>query len=401
MMTTRRAVILGAAGAMLVSALSQAMAADPIRVGELNSYSRIAAFTVPYRMGWQLAEKEINEAGGIAGQPLEIVSRDDNGTPADAVRVAEELVTRENVAFLFGTFLSNVGLAVSDFAKQRQVLFIAAEPLSDALTLEAGNRFTYRVRPSTYMQTRMLVEEAKGLEAKRWAIVVPNYEYGQAAAAAFKELLAEQVPDAEIVAEQYPALGQIDAGATVAALEQAQPDAIFNALFAGDLAKFVREGTVRGLFEDREVLSLLSGEPEYLDPLGDEVPEGWIVTGYPWSKIETAEHRKFLEAYEGAYGEHPRMGSLLGYSMPYVIKAMIEKAGSTETEAMIAALEEVEVSTPAGPMRFRDVDNQSTLGTWVGKLALEDGKGTMTDWHYADGEDYLIPREQVLEVRKD
>jgi branched-chain amino acid transport system substrate-binding protein len=398
-MLTTTGLALGAA--MLAAPLAQADD-GPIRIGELNSYNRQASFTVPYRMGWQLGIEEINAAGGINGRPLEVISRDDGGTPGDAVRVAEELVTRENVDFIFGTFLSNVGLAVADFANQRQILFIAAEPLSDALTMDKGNRYTYRMRPSTYMQTKMLVEEAAGLEAKRWAIVAPNYEYGQAAAAAFKRLMAEFMPGAEVVAEQFPALGQIDAGATIAALDQARPDGIFSALFAGDLAKFVREGNTRGFFEDRAVLSLLSGEPEYLDPLGDEVPEGWIVTGYPWQSIDTPEHQAFLDAYRARYNDYPRLGSLLGYAIARTIGAMLEETGgSTDTEAMMAALEAVEIATPAGPIRFRGLDNQATMGAWVGRLALEDGRGVMVDWRYADGADYLFPEDEVRAVRKD
>ena len=110
-----------------------AFAQAPVKVGELNSYSRFAAFAVPYRNGLQLAESEINAKGGVlGGRKLELVIRDDGATPGDAVRVAEELVTREGVSFLVGTFLSNIGLAVSDFANQKKTLFLASEPLSDA-----------------------------------------------------------------------------------------------------------------------------------------------------------------------------------------------------------------------------------------------------------------------------
>jgi branched-chain amino acid transport system substrate-binding protein len=115
------------------------------------------------------------------------------------------------------------GLAVADFANQRKRLFFATEPLTDALTMAQGNRYTWRLRPSTYMQTRMLVEAPRA-PCARWAIVAPNYEYGQSAAANFKRLIPAAIPGAEIVAEQYPALGRVDAGATVGALAQARPD---------------------------------------------------------------------------------------------------------------------------------------------------------------------------------
>ncbi len=389
-----------AASALLLAWPAQAQ--EPVRIGELFSYNAIAAFAVPYRQGWQLAVQEINDAGGVlGGRPLEIVSRDDGGTTGDAVRVAEELVSRENVDFLFGTFFSNIGLAVADFANQRQMLFIAAEPLTDALNLEGGNRYTFRVRPSTYMQTAMLVDEAVDLGVERWAIVVPNYEYGQAAAAAFKRLMAERMPGAEVVVEQYPTLGQLQAGPTIAAIEQARPDGIFNALFGADLSRFVREGQIRGTFEDRVVLSLLTGEPEYLIPLADEAPEGWIVTGYPWDQIEDEAHQTFVDAYMAAYGDSPRLASILGYVVVQIIRDMLEEAGSTDTEAMIAAMERIEVATPQGPVRFRAIDNQATAGAWVGRLAVEDGMGRMVDWRYADGTDYLLPEDEVLAVRQD
>ena len=169
----------------------------------------MAVFAVPYRNGMQLAQDEINAKGGVLkGRKMEIVFRDDGATPSDAVRVAEELLTRENVSFLAGTFLSNVGLAVADFANQKKVLFLATEPLTDAITMAPGNKYTYRVRPSTYMQTKMLVDAVKAKGVKKWAIVAPNYEYGQSAAANFKKLIKIATPDAEIVGEQYPGARQ-------------------------------------------------------------------------------------------------------------------------------------------------------------------------------------------------
>jgi branched-chain amino acid transport system substrate-binding protein len=379
-----------------------AAAQDSVKVGELFSYARIAAFADPYRKGWELAVEEINADGGVmGGKTLEVISRDDGGTTADAVRVADELVTNEGVEFLFGTFFSNIGLAVSDYAKQKDVLFIAAEPLTDALTMAQGNEVTFRMRPNTYMQTRMLVEAVKDSGAKTWAIVAPNYEYGQSAAENFKKLLAETIPGAEVVEEQYPALGKIDAGATAQAILQANPDGIFNATFAGDLAKFVREGQLRGVFEERTVLSLLTGEPEYLVPLGAEAPEGWIVTGYPWEQIDTPEHTAFVEAYQAKYDDYPRLASLLGYTIPYTIKAMLDNAESTETDALVGALDGLEVATPAGPITMRAIDNQATMGAWVGTIAVEDGTPKMVDWYYADGADFMHSPEEVEAARSE
>jgi branched-chain amino acid transport system substrate-binding protein len=390
---------LAAAAIAVVGTLALPATAQPIRLGELNSYKQFPAFLEPYRKGMELAQAEINGAGGVLGRPLEIVFRDDNGTPGDAVRVAEELLVREKVSFLMGTFASNVGLAVADLAKQRKVLFLAAEPLTDKIVWDSGNKYTFRLRASTFMQTAMLVPEAAKLGKKRWAIVYPNYEYGQSATAAFKkQMLFRQSGGLEFVEQAVP-LGKIDAGPVVQALIDAQPDAIFSSLFGPDLARFVREGQLRGLFKDRPVFNLLGGEPEYLDPLKDEAPVGWYVTGYPWYAIDTPAHKRFRDAYQAKFGDYPRLGSVVGYSTIKAAAAALAKARSTDTEKLVAAMKNLDVETPFGKITFRALDHQSTMGAYVGRTAVKDGKGMMIDWRYADGKDFLPDDDAVRRLR--
>ncbi len=382
-----------------VLATAPARAQGTIKIGEINSYKAQPAFLEPYKKGWELAVEEVNAAGGVLGKKLEVISRDDNGNPGDAVRVAEELVSREGVALITGTFLSNIGLAVTDFAKQRKVFFLAAEPLTDKITWQNGNRYTFRLRPNTYMQVAMLVPEAAKLKKKRWAVVYPNYEYGQSAMATFKEMLKKAQPDVEFVAEQAPPIGRIDAGAVTQALADARPDAIFNVLFGADLAKFVREGNTRGLFKGREVVSLLTGEPEYIEPLKAEAPVGWIVTGYPYYGIQTAEHKKFFLAYYRKYNEYPKLGSVVGYSTILSIADGIRKAKSTDTEKLIAAFGGLQVMTPFGRITYRASDHQSTMGAYLGRTALEGDKGVMVDYVYLDGAKYLPGDAEVKKLR--
>lgn len=372
---------------------------NDIKIGEINSYSTLPAFTEPYRRGWTLAIEEINAAGGVLGRKLAVISKDDGGKPADAITAANALVASDGVVMLTGTFFSHIGLAVSDFAKQKKIFFLAAEPLTDAITWERGNAETFRLRPSNYMQAAMLAQEAAKLPARRWATIAPNYEYGQSAVAVFKTLLSQKRPDVEWVAEQWPPQGKIDAGAVVQAIAAAKPDAILNVTFGPDLAKLVREGNVRGLFKDRAVVSFLTGEPEYLDPLKDEAPEGWIVTGYPWYAIHSPEHDAFLKAYQARWNDTPRLGSVVGYSTMKAAAAIIAKAGSTDTDKLIAAAQGISVVTPFGSVVFRAADHQSTLGAFVGKTAVQDGQGRMVDFVYRDGADYLPSEAEAAKLR--
>lgn len=395
-MTITTRLLAAALGAVALAAQAQA----PIKIGEVNSYKAQPAFLEPYKKGMELAVDEVNAAGGLlGGRKLELITRDDNANPGDAVRVAEELLSREKIDVLTGTFLSHIGLALTDFAKQKKTFFLAGEPLTDKIVWSNGNPYTYRLRPSTYMQVAMLVPEAAKLKKKRWAVVYPNYEYGQSAVASFKELLKKAQPDVEFVGEQAPPLGKLEAGPVVQALIDAKPDAVFNVLFGADLSKFVREGNTRGLFTGREVVSLLTGEPEYLDPLKDETPNGWIVTGYPWNGINTPEHRTFLAAYQKKFNDYPRLGSVVGYALIKSVAAGVAKAGSTDSEKMVAAFRGLSVDTPFGRITYRPEDNQSTMGAFVGRTKNEGGKGVMVDYRYLDGAKFLPSADEVKKLR--
>jgi branched-chain amino acid transport system substrate-binding protein len=376
-----------------------AWAAETIKIGEINHYKRMAAFTKLYKNGIELGLAEVNGAGGVLGKKLEFIYRDDQGKPGEAVKIAEELITRDGAVMITGTIFSHVGLAISSWAGKKKHVYLAAEPLADALVWAKGNKYTFRLRASTFMQASMLAEEAAKNPAKRYATIAPNYAYGKDAVAAFEKALKKLRPDVVFVTKQWPGLFKIDAGAEVQAIEAAKPDAIFNVTFGGDLAKFVREGTTRGLFDKRMVLSLLTGEPEYLDPLKDEAPEGWIVTGYPWYDIKDPAGKTFVEAYMKAYKERPGIGSLVGYMSVQTIAALIKKAGSTDTQALVTAFEGLDISSPIGKVHFRALDHQATAGAYVGTVKLKDGKGVMVDWTFKDGAKYLPSDEEVKAMR--
>lgn len=384
---------------LVLSVGANAQNSPPIRIGEINSYSIAPEFTTHYRKGWQLAVEEINAIGGVDGRMINVVSRDDANDRDEAVQAAQELISKEKVDVLAGTYLSNTGLAVAAVAAKNKKLFVAAGPLSDALTLDRGNRYTFRLRPSTYMQAAMLAEVAAKLPARRWAMLAPNYEYGQSAVANFKSMLKAKRPDVEFVAEYWPALGKIDAVTAVQRLEKAKPDAIFNATFGADLNRFVREGKQRGLFEKVVVASMLGGEPENLQILKEATPKGWIVTGYPINQIDTPAHAEFVTAYFKKYNDYPQLGSVIGYTMIRAIAEGVRKARSTDSEKLVTAMRGLQFGTPMGPATFRAIDQQATLGTYVGTLDQTNGKGFMTNWRYADGQKYL-PDEAYVRRRR-
>ncbi len=398
-MTNAPGLLTGLAFATIAFATSGIASAESIKLGDLNSYKRLPAFTLPYKKGVDLAVEQINASGGVLGKQLEVISRDDQGKPGEAVKIADEMFNRDGVTMIFGNLFSHVGLALSSYAAQKKKLYLAAEPLADALVWAKGNRYTFRLRPSTYMQAAMLAKRAAATGITRWATIAPNYAYGKDAVAAFKKVLTQLNPNVEFVTEQWPGLFKIDAAAEVQAIQAAKVGAIYNVTFGPDLAKFVREGTTRGVFENKVVFGLLTGEPEYIDGLKDEAPQGWVVTGYPWYDIKEPNHLAFINAYQERFKDYPRNGSLVGYSTILSIAAALKKAGSTDTEKLVDAFKGLTLKTPAGSITYRAIDHQSTHGAYVGTTTVRDGKGVMVDWTYEKGEDYLPSDEEVRKLR--
>ena len=215
----------------------------------------------------------------------------------------------------------------------------------------------------------------------------------------FKKLLAAKRPDIQWVGEQWPPQGKIDAGAVVEAIAKTEPEAILNVCFGPDLVKLVREGNTRGLFKDRAVVSFLTGEPEYLDPLKDETPDGLDRHRLSLGERYDSRARSVPESLSGQIqrlsparlgrrlfddqgrGGDPRQGAV----------DRQRKAGRRSRGRR--------VSTRRSASDFRAIDHQSTLGAFVGKTALKDGKGVMIDVVYHDGAEYLPPEAEVKAQR--
>ncbi len=371
----------------------------PIKIGLLNIRTVWPKTGIAGSQGAELAVRQINEKGGLLGRKLVIVERDVKETPADAIKQAEELVNRDKVDLLVAYVYSNTSLALSDWCKHHKVVYVGTGA-ADSLTLEHGNRYAFIFETSTYTLAAVTTEAIAQLPGKRAAIIAPNYEYGHAIVKQLQAQLPAKKPGVEWVSIQYPAMGKLQAGATIVTMEAAKPDIIVSAIFSRDHALFVREGKKRGLFENRQVISLLGGWLEELETLGAENPVGWIgCSGYPGDAFRSPASDAFVEAYRRQYNQSPLTGSLWGYMMFQGVAAGIAKAGSVETEKLVDAMKGVTWPSPVGSMSFRALDHHACFGTWVGKIDVVNGKGVLRDPVYKGGDAYLPPPEMVAKLR--
>ena len=187
-MLTRHRLLAGVSALAAASFALPAWAQDTIKLGELNSYKASAGVPRALQEGLGAGDRGGQRRGRRHRQEARIVSRDDNGNPGDAVRVAEELVSREKVDFLTGTFLQR--RPRGDRLRQAEEdALLAGEPLTDKIVWDNGNRYTFRLRPRPTCRRRCWFPRRPSSRRSAGRSSIPNYEYGQSAAAAFKQLL--------------------------------------------------------------------------------------------------------------------------------------------------------------------------------------------------------------------
>lgn len=374
------------AGFCALPAWAHGPAAPPVLIGDINSYKLHPELLGPYRKGWQMALDEINRQGGVLGRKLRVVSRDDGGTADGAVAAAQKLADEDHIALFFGGLNSDVGLALSDYAHRSQSFYLSTFPMSSRLTWQQGNAYTYQLAPSGWMQMAALVPKAFGLRKRHWGVVYPDDTYGRSTVATFSDMITHFQSHTNIVSNQAVEPGKFDAGKTVRQLLQDKPDALFVLLAGPDLARFVHEGKAQGLLRNMPVIAPMAGAPEALRAMGADADAGWVVSGYPCRPIgDAATMQRFEQDYQARYGAAPGSASALGYMALRAIAAGLRKAADADPHAVAAAFAGLKLDTPYGPVRFRPIDHQSTLGICLAVTAEQNGRIVAQPTGYLDG----------------
>ena len=291
-MKTRLALLFSAALFSATPAFADTPKGEPITILDISSYTAGAAFAAPTRQGFDMAEEEINAAGGVLGRPIHFEHVDDTGKPEGAITKLEQFVLQNHPVLFTGCNLANIEVAFSDYAKRNKVLQISACTNTDDTVWEHGHNHTFRgTGPLLYSFNKMLAERASQKHRTKWAAVNHNYAWGQKNLAAFKENLAHYQPDAQWVEEQWPPISKIDAGGVVNAILKSGADAVYTALWGSDLTQFMREAKKRGLADKVLIVGDNIGRPEFTEQIKAELPEGIITNGVlPYEKPLTPRH---------------------------------------------------------------------------------------------------------------
>ncbi|MCU0578713.1 MAG: ABC transporter substrate-binding protein, partial [Desulfobacterota bacterium] len=197
----------------------------------------------------ELGLEEINSTGGLLGRRVEMIVRDSQLRPDLGAVLAQEMITRDKVDFIFGPTSPSVALAVSRVCRTHKKLLVLHGANNERLINEEGHRYVLQVVPSTYMEGQAVAAYLAKKPFKKIIIIGPDLEYGRSQAEAFKKKIAEANPAAAVVKELWPRIGEPDYTPYIAAILSAKPEAVYSILWGGDLASFLRQAQPYGLFQ--------------------------------------------------------------------------------------------------------------------------------------------------------
>src|SRR5229473_837667 len=306
--------------ATLLALPLSAEAQKPIKVGvPLPLSGPPALFGEPASKGAQMFVDEVNAKGGVLGRKIELVIRDSKADANEAVRVARELILKENVDFLVGTLTSAEGPAVSVVAKENKIVFIAPIPKTDQLTAaDKLHPYVFRVAANTTMEGRSAAEIVAKWPVTKIATMSFDYAYGQDVTKAFIEHLKKIKPGVQIVDQQWPKLGEQDYNPFINAQMAKKPDAVFSSLWGGHFVNFAKQAKPLGYFDAVKYNFIGVGEagsPESTKAMGKDYPVGiWGNTYDAFYWGETPAHRDYVARLSKYLkDEYPSSWAIQGY----------------------------------------------------------------------------------------
>jgi branched-chain amino acid transport system substrate-binding protein len=374
---------------------------DPLKIGMATTLSgSIALFGVANENGAQLAVEELNAAGGVLGRPVELTVRDDQARPEEGAAQARDLIIDQGVDVLLGPVSSGVALAITEITGERGVPFIVHTSNTEALMTEQFNPYLVSVVPNTGMEARAQGVDLAAGEYTQWATIAPDYEFGQRQTATFVETVQANNSGVEIVAQQWPELGETDYQPFITSLLGSGAEAVYSPLFATDLVTFTRQAEDLGFF-DRTYFTALY-ETDALSELGDEYDLSGVraYSRCPFT-IDTPQMGEFVERYRDRFDQVPSDWACMAYDAVMLWAQVVEENGSEDGTAFAETVGGFEFTSLRGDVYIRDVDHQASVPSYIGELQLDEELGfyVYTNLQTVPAEEIWLSEDEVQAQR--
>jgi len=322
---------------------SSSESSDVIKIGaNLELSGSVATYGASIADGATLAVEEINAAGGIDGKQIELVKVDNKSENAEATNAAIKLATQDKVTAMIAPATSGNVLATAQIANQYKIPTVAAAATAPNVTVNEGgtmNDFVFRTCFIDPFQGVVAANFATNeIGAKNVAIYADNAsDYAKGLAAAFKEQI--EANGGTVVAEEAYVADDTDFKSTLTRIKSANPDFVFIPGYYEEVGLIVKQARELGI---EAPLMGADGwdSPTLVDLAGKDALNNTFITNHYSSQDPEETIQGFVEAFDKEFGEAPNAFHALGYDTVYFIKDAIERAGSTDGEAIQKALAE-------------------------------------------------------------
>jgi branched-chain amino acid transport system substrate-binding protein len=353
-------------GPLMNFGIRLAHAGDPIKIGIIDPLSS------PYKTssihdvhGANVAIDLFNKKGGVLGRPVTILEADDASNPDQAVKAATKFIKEDRVDALMGTFNGECSLAVSALAAKEDKLFMVTGAHISELSGAACNAQTFVFMPNVRMLAQAVAPHLAKAYGTRWYMITASTMDGRSSAQALID--AAHAQKAEIVGETVTPFGTTDFEPALTAAKAKTPTAVILNLYGWDLVNALKSYAKLEMAKEKIGVGGLIGGEQIGRPLGYANNAG--IWGLIWDpKINTDSSRRFIQGVIDKYNHTPTSRCYLGYAAVTQILEAMQRAGSTETAALIKALEGHEFDgLKEGKSVFRASDHQHVQDVLVGE----------------------------------
>jgi branched-chain amino acid transport system substrate-binding protein len=315
--------------------------------------------------GATVAVDAFNKSGGVLGRPIALIEADDASNVQAGIRAAEKLVKEDHVDVLMGTFNGEVASAVSDVAQRENKLFMVTGAHNMELTGARCNAHTFVFMPNAQMMSRAVTPFIAKTYGKRWYMITADTADGKSALQAMTEALKSE--GGQVVGASTTTFGTSDFSNAMTEARRAQPNAVILNLYGWDLVNALKSYAKLELSKENIGVGGMIGGEQIGRPLGYANNAG--IWGLIWDpKLNTESSQRFIQGVIAKYQHTPTSRCYLGYAAMTQVLEAIQRAGTTDTHALIKALEGHEFDgLKEGKSYFRAADHQHVQDVLVGE----------------------------------
>jgi branched-chain amino acid transport system substrate-binding protein len=327
----------------------------PIRIGMPTILSgRVAQLGISSRNAVMMLVDQFNATGGLGGRKIEIISRDSKGKPDEAANNTRQLINSDGCEIILDAEASSGAFAVQEVIRELKVLCMHTNSETSSLSADPKIRV-----PTAFRTARQGIHDAivsasyaaavskkKGL--KTWMSCSPDYAYGRDNTALFMEYLQRFQPDIEVVGAAWPKLFQADYTENITKILLAKPQALYSALWAGDLVSFVDQAGIYNILAQTNMFAINLADYTTLTAIKN-LPQGiHSSTRYIKTFPATTGNAEWADAYKRQYKDYPTNWSWENSIAMSFVLAALKKTKSTDSEKLADAIRGMKIKSPFG-----------------------------------------------------